>query len=253
MFVRNGDELIMKENKVLKFRPGLKDCWNAYLVREANFSENDIPLCPTIISKLPTKIITWMEAKKVHKELIQKDSNYVSNAYICFYVDYQYFDGPKSSIWTFSKDALRVIKHFKGIITPDFSTYVDFPKPILLYNTYRMRDFGYWIGSNGKEVINNVRWGYDDTYGYCFDGIEKDSIVAIGTVGGSPRKLVDRERFELGFYELVERLTPRMIIVYGSANYSCFDKATSKGIEIIRYPSHTNSAFKKETMDEQRQ
>lgn len=33
---------------------------------------------------------------------------------------------------------------------------------------------------------------------YCFDGIEENSTVAIGTVGGSPYKLIDRERFEKG-------------------------------------------------------
>ncbi len=220
------------------------------MVKDASFTNNDIPLCPTIVSKLPTKIITWIEAKKVHKELMRKDSNYASDAFICLYIDDQFFDGPKSSIWTFSNNALSVIKHFKGIITPDFSTYVDFPKPMLLYNTYRMRAFGYWIGNNGKEVINNVRWGYDDTYQYSFDGIEKDSTVAIGTVGGSPRKLVDRERFELGFYEMIGVLTPKTIIVYGSANYSCFDKVRGKGIEIIEYPSHTNLAFKKGKINE---
>lgn len=241
---------MMKDNNILKFRPGLKDCWNSYMVKGASFAKNDIPICPTIISKLPIKIITWIEAKKIHKKLMQKDSNYVSDAFICFYIDDQFFDGPRSSIWTFSKEALSVINHFRGIITPDFSSYVDFPKPLLLYNTYRMRTFGYWIGCCGKEVINNVRWGYDDTYQYCFEGIEKDSIVAIGTVGGSPRKLVDRERFELGFNEMIGILNPRSIIVYGSANYSCFEKAIANGIEIIEYPSHTNMAFKKGAMNE---
>ena len=33
---------------------------------------------------------------------------------------------------------------------------------------------------------------------YCFDGIEENSTVAIRTVGGSPYKLIDRERFEKG-------------------------------------------------------
>ena len=41
--------------------------------------------------------------------------------------------------------------------TPDFSTYQDFPEPLKVYNTYRMRAFGYWLTKNGIKVINNIR------------------------------------------------------------------------------------------------
>ena len=107
-----------------------------------------------------------------------------------------------------------------------------------------MRAFGYWYGSIlGNEVINNVRWGTPETYEYCFDGIPQNSIVAIGTVGGSPRKLIDRERFEDGLFEMVERLSPQTIIVYGSAKYPCFDKLHEQGINIVSYPSRKALVF----------
>ena len=44
----------------------------------------------------------------------------------------------------------------------------------------------------------SVRWGTEETFQYCFDGIPQNSIVAAGTVGGSPRKRKDRDRFETG-------------------------------------------------------
>lgn len=107
-----------------------------------------------------------------------------------------------------------------------------------------MRAFGYWYGSICKKaVINNVRWGTPETYYYCFDGIPKNSIVAIGTVGGSPRKLIDRSRFENGLDRMVEILSPHTIIVYGSANYPCFEKLINQGITIISFPSRTNRFF----------
>ena len=77
-----------------------------------------------------------------------------------------------------------------------------------------------------NKNTNNVRWGTSETYRYCFDGIDTDSIVAIGTVGGSPRKYIDRLRFEEGLAELVRVLRPHTIVVYGSANYPCFEKRT---------------------------
>lgn len=105
--------------------------------------------------------------------------------------------GVAKGIWFRSKHAYEVLTHFAGIITPDFSTYQDFPLPLKLWNVYRMRAFGYWYGTIcGHAVINNVLWGTAETYNYCFDGIPKNSVVAIGTVGGSPRKMNDRARFE---------------------------------------------------------
>ena len=232
-----------KNNK--KVRAGSKDMWNAFMVEGAEFTGNDIPVCPTVLTGKPKRIVTWLEAKEIHKEMMRKDKEYYCDAFTCFYIDDQYFDGQRTSIWTFPWLAMRVISHFRGIISPDFSTFMDFPEPISEFNTYRMRAFGHWIGKEGKEVINNIRWGLPHTYRYCFDGIPKNSVVAIGTVGGSPRKLEDRERFEEGLFEMVKRLNPHTIIVYGSANYPCFDLLREKGIEIIAHQGQTNAAYER--------
>mgnify|MGYP004505891173 FL=1 len=92
--------------------------------------------------------------------------------------------------------------------------------------------------------------GTPETYRYCFDGIPENSIVAIGTCGCSPRKLIDRKRFENGLYEMVKRLSPHTIIVYGSANYECFKKLKEQGIKIIDFPSQTAKAFERRKADE---
>ena len=152
------------------------------------------------------------------------------------------FDGIRG-IWHDWSHVLNVLKHFSGVITPDFSTYQDFPEAIKIYATYRMRLYGYWLGKNGVAVINNVRWGTEETYRYCFAGIPENSIVAIGTCGGSPRRLVDRDRFENGLDELVKVLCPHTIVVYGSANYPCFKRLSERGIKIVSFPSKTAKAF----------
>lgn len=95
----------------------------------------------------------------------------------------------------------------------------------------------------GIPVINNVRWGTSETWHYCFDGIPQNSIVAISTCGGSPQKLIDRERFEKGLDKLVEVLSPHTITVYGSANYPCFKRLERQGIKIAFYPSKTAQVF----------
>lgn len=223
-------------------RKGCKDVWNAFMCRGALFSNNDIPFCPTTAKAIPKKIVTWEEAKRIYKKRITKDKGFSYDAFICFYIDDYKFDGERG-IWNRYNEALKIIKHFTGVITPDFSTCQDFPYPQKIYNTYRMRAFGYWLGVNGIQVINNVRWGTSETFVYCFDGIPKRSIIAIGTVGGSPRKQIDRSRFEVGLFKMVEELEPHTIIVYGSANYPCFDELRKQGIKIVSFQSCTAAYF----------
>ena len=231
-------------------RTGCKDIFNAYMCKDAIFGRNDIPHCPTTATKLPKEVITWEEAKSIYKkELRLKNETFKHNAFVCFYMDDHKFDGARG-IWHDSAHALKVLRHFAGVITPDFSTYQDFPEPLKIYNTYRMRVFGYWLGANGISVINNVRWGTPESYRYCFDGIDKNSVVAIGTVGGSPRKHIDRVRFERGLEELVRVLQPHTIIIYGSANYPCIEKLKEQGITIVAFSSETAKAFERRRNNE---
>ena len=228
-----------------KIRKGIKSIWwKPYFVKGAAFSEYDVPFCPTTTAEIPKSVITYSEAKTIYKKELRKGNrSFHSDSFVCFYEDDVKFDGI-FGIWFRSSQAYKVLSHFQGIFTPDFSTYADFPLPLKLWNTYRMRAFGYWYGVIcGGQVINNVRWGTAETYWYCFDGIPKNSIIAVGTVGGNPRKLTDRERFEDGLKELVKVLSPRVIIVYGSADYPCFDELRAQGIEIIAFPSKTSKVF----------
>ena len=92
-------------------------------------------------------------------------------------------------------------------------------------------------------MINNVRWGEEDTFSWCFDGIPKNSIVAIGTVGSGLRHVENRKLFEVGFFKLLEVLTPKIIIIYGSDNYSFFNNIRQR-IRILQIPSERSLAFK---------
>ena len=216
------------------------------MVKGATFTPgSDIPFCPTTSKNLPSMIITYAEAKAIYnRELRRGNKDFLHMAYVAFYEDDK-FDG-KNGIWFNSRYAYRILCHFSGIITPDFSTNQDFPAPLKSWNTYRMRAFGYWYGMIcGHEVINNARWGTKETYSYCFDGIPENDVVAVGTVGGNPRKLANRERFESGLFEMVRRLSPHTILVYGSLNYKCFDSLRKEGIRIVGYPSRASLSFER--------
>ena len=175
-------------------KKGCRDVWNAFMCDGASYSSNDIPICPTTAEMLPAEIIPWDEAKHIYKNALARgDTEFFYNAFVCWYIDDYKFDGPRG-IWHDCAFALKVLRHFAGVI---------------------------------------------------WDGISDNSIVCIGTVGGSPRKLIDRKRFEEGLEELVRVRNPHTILVYGSASYPCFDKLIDHGIKVISYPSRTASAFER--------
>ncbi len=227
-----------------QIRTGCVDMWNAFLVKGAEFVlGSDIPVCPSTARDIPKSLISFTRAKSIHKIQQKANPDYHINAFVHFYSDDQKFDGPQSSVWLYPEDVLDILRHFDGVITVDFSTNADFPDPIKRYNTYRMRALGFWFGVNGVPVINNVRWGTEETWNYCFDGIPYNSMVAIGTVASKTWEIYNRPDFKSGLIKMVEILKPHTIIVYGSANEECFKVLDNTGIRIVVFPSETSLAF----------
>lgn len=233
-------------SKVNGVRKGCHDVWNAYMLKDAIYSPKaDMPICPCTAKEAPVNLLSYDDAKTIYNKEIKKGNiNFHREEYIHFYIDDQKFDGPKCSIWLKPNDAYEIIRHFGGMITPDFSTYYDFPDALKRYNTFRMRAFGYWIGTKGINVINNVRWGTVETYEYCFDGIPKNSIVAIGTVASGIYRIENRPLFKYGFERMLNELQPSAVVFYGSINYDVIQDNKILGIPFIPFESKTSLAFK---------
>ena len=206
---------------------------NAFMVDGAKFvGKYDIPECPSTATSLPTHLIAYSDIKR----------NKLSTGFAHFYIDDYKFDTRRGGIWNKPETALKKLRQCQGVITPDFSTYQEMPASMKIYNTYRMRAFGLWLTKQGIPVINNVRWGTPETYAYCFDGIPQNSIVSIGTVGCIKEKN-NWQRFREGLAEMIKRLCPSTIIVYGSAPDKFFGKYRETGLPIIEYPSRMQMFF----------
>ncbi|MBQ9498352.1 MAG: DUF4417 domain-containing protein [Selenomonadaceae bacterium] len=232
-------------NNKKKMSADCKDVWNAFMVRGAHFPQNGIgiPLCPTTAHELPRELISYTEARATYNRRIERgDKNFFVNAFVHFYQHDHKFDGARCGIWIAPRRAAEIFRHFAGIITPDFSTNLDFPFPWKIFNTYRMRAFGYWYGKLGGAVINNVRWGEEETFGWCFEGIPHNSIVSIGTVASGLHNHENRKLFETGFEKLLDVLKPHTIIVYGSDKYPCLESVRQK-VNIVNFKSERALAF----------
>ncbi len=149
-------------------------------------------------------------------------------------------------LWKNPKQYLEKLKKFKGVISPDFSLYRNMPLVMQQWNTYRGRALANWMQKNGIEIIPNVRFNDERTYDFCFDGIEMNKTISVGTHGCIKCK-DDREHFKLGLSELVRRLSPQNIIVYGSAPDDIFKEYKDSGINILAFESEFSKSRKQVT------
>ena len=74
-------------------------------------------------------------------------------------------------LWNNPKQYIGKLKKFQGVISPDFSLYRNMPLVMQMWNTYRNRALAAWFNKNDIDVIPNVRFNDERTYGFCFDGI----------------------------------------------------------------------------------
>lgn len=121
-------------------------------------------------------------------------------------------------LWNNPKRYNKIIKKYKAVITPDFSLYQDMPEPLKIYNTYKNRWLGNYWQSLGLTVIPSVNWADYRSFSYCFEGIEKESIIAITTNTIRKRDL-SYSYFILGIKEIINYLKPTKILVYGTKFY----------------------------------
>lgn len=127
-----------------------------------------------------------------------------------FIDDYQFM-----RTWSNPDTYMKMMRKFKAVLTPDFSTYTDFPKAVQLYNHYRKHWIGAYWQMNGVYVIPTISWAGPDSYTWCFDGEPVGGIVAVSTVGTQINPYATRY-FVQGYREMMERLKPEKVIVYGS-------------------------------------
>ena len=120
-------------------------------------------------------------------------------------------------------------RRFKAMISPDCSLYRDAPLSVQIINVYRNRAIGSYYQRKGIYVIPQIRWGTEATYttkvlpeAIAFSGVEKHSIVAIGTYGCIQHK-EDKYHFKAGLEAMLINLEPQVVLVYGPMPKSVFD------------------------------
>ncbi len=125
-----------------------------------------------------------------------------------FFVDDDRFE----NIYRNPKRSLKKYSQYAFLLTPDFSTYADMDPWRQIESIAHSRWVGAYWQSQGLKVIPTITWSTPSSYEYCFDGIEKHSIVAVGMIGCKS----NRFNFMNGYNEMLRRIDPKAIICFGN-------------------------------------
>lgn len=184
---------------------------------------------------IPTDIVPFTKRNRIEG----------NNIAVGFYeMDKEFSDiliSPKLYIDDFNQKILVTPENIKLFVSPDCSLYRNAPLAVQISNVYRNRAIGVYYQNNGAYVIPQIRWGNELTYTtkllpepVSFLGVEKHSIVAVGTYGCF-RTSDDKYHFEAGLAAMMENLEPEIVLVYGSMNKKVFGPYLSSA-QFVAYP-----------------
>ncbi len=137
-----------------------------------------------------------------------------------FFVDDYKFE----TVYRNPEKALVRISQYAFACTPDFSTYSNMNYWRQLESVAHSRWCGAFWQDQGQIVVPTISWSTRDSYEFCFDAVEKGSIVAIGMIGCKRSK----PEFLDGYNEMLYRIEPEAILCLGVP----FDEMEGKIIPI---------------------
>lgn len=160
--------------------------------------------------------------------------------FVCFYEH----DVKFREILTHTEDYVEELKQYPGVISPDCSLYLDAPLCVQIAGIYLNRAVGYYLSKQGIYIIPNIRWGDERTYTdellgekIAFQGVDKHSIVSIGTYG-QIRTEESKRYFREGLMAMLDELEPQVVLVYGAMPDTIFHGLGTR-TEFVQYPDWT--------------
>lgn len=124
-----------------------------------------------------------------------------------FFVDDYRFSG----IYDYPDRSLERYSQYAFLLTPDFSTYADMDLWRQLESVAKNRWVGAYWQDKGLTVIPTISWSDSRSFEFCFDGVEQGGTVAVGMIGCKH----SRVGFMRGYNEMLRRLRPEKIVVFG--------------------------------------
>ena len=146
----------------------------------------------------------------------------------CFYTSDRNFERAWSNPRAFSKTLMR----YSYVLSPDFSVYLDMPRPMQQTNIFKNKALAAWWQECGLNVIPSVSWTTVEHIEEDVEGWPKHSVIAINSTGlGRDRRA--KHNWIEGYEATISILEPSFILRYGA-----YQEGEKK--EISRYYPNCN-------------
>lgn len=202
-----------------------EDALNTQIIPETLIGKYDFPVLKRENDCVPCDIIPFHQAK-THQN---------KNVGVHFYIDDYQFE----RVWKSPQRYIKMLKEYQCVFSPDFSLFFDMPLAVKIWNVYRSRLIGNFWQSHGIRVVPTLQWAEQRTFDFCFDGIEKNGIVSVSTLGSAKNK-VSRQYWKDGMTEAIKRIQPQTILLYG-----CPIDFDFKNIQVIYFKNNIIERLKK--------
>lgn len=199
-----------------------RNSFNFELLEGATFEGKfDIPIIlGTQI--IPDKIIPFDKALQEKKP---------EDKFVHFYINDFQFD----RIWNKPNKYIKILKKFAGVISPDFSMFIDMPNTTNIFAHYKRMVLSHFYQQNGITVIPSFSSAGEKSYEWCFDGLPKNSVIFVSSVG------VEKIPFIESIYLMNKKLQPSKILMYGKV-FNEFNQEIKN--KIVKYESRVEQLQK---------
>lgn len=133
-----------------------------------------------------------------------------------FYIDDYQFE----RVWRCLSRYSDMLFTFAACMSPGFSTYMDWPLAMQIYNHYRKHYIAAYWQDIGMRVYPTILWSDERSYEWCFDGEPEGATVCVSSVGCQKRN-VTKDMFIKGYDAMLERLHPETIVFFGNVPPQC--------------------------------
>lgn len=156
----------------------------------------------------------WLRFDQATNKRIDRDN--MQECGVHFFVDDFLFN----RVWDEPDKYTDRFRQYGVVLSPDFSTFTDFPKIMQVYNHYRKHWLGAYWQEHGVMVVPTISWSTRASFEWCFDGEPRESIVAVSAVGTQTAPDT-KQLFLEGYTEMMSRLNPKAVIFQGQVPPGC--------------------------------
>ena len=135
------------------------------------------------------------------------ESETYMNYGVHFFVDDFRFRG----IYDHPETTLKKYSQYAFLLTPDFSLYREMAPWRQIESVAMNRWIGAYWQSKGLIVVPTISWADRGSLEFCFNSIERGTIVAIGMIGCKHCK----SSFMTGYNEMLRQIKPTAVVCFG--------------------------------------